>query len=238
MPAVAKNCWIYLDGVDVSGDFNALADATQNPGERQTTFGAAAHTRIPGLPESAVEWGGYHAAGTDKPDTIIRPNLGVADKVLAYGYAGDGAAGEIGYFGKVAHGRYDVGPAEVNRIIPFRGSAFFTGPGYPLVRGTVVHNAAVAGDGSGSAYNLGAVSSTQYLYACLHVLAISGTLDVVVESDTSGFPSPTTRITFAQASAVGAQLATRVAGAITDTFWRVSYTRSGTATFAVVVGIL
>lgn len=237
MPAVATNARIWLDGYDLSGDYNALADVTVNPGDRDTAHGATVHTRLPGIPETEIEWGGYWASGAGKSDTILRPKLGIADSVLAYAYAGAGAAGEVAYFCKVSQGQLQVGPAEVNRVIPFRGSAFLTGDGHQLIRGTVLHNAAVSSDGNGTAYAVGAVGATQYVYACLHVLAISGTLDVIVQSDTVGFPSATNRITFAQASAVGAQYATRVAGAITDTYWRVSYTRSGTATFVVVVGI-
>lgn len=237
MPAVATNARIWLDGIDLSGDYNALADVTVNPGDRDTAHGATVHTRQPGLAESEIEWGGYWASGTGKSDTVLRPKLGVADSVLAYSYSAAGAAGEVAYFAKVSQGRYQVGAAEINRVIPFRGSAFVTGLGYPLVRGTVVHNAAVVASGNGTGYVLGAVGATQYVYACLHVLAISGTLDVIVQSDTVGFPSPTSRITFTQAGAIGAQYATRVAGAITDTYWRANYTVSGTATFVVVVGI-
>jgi hypothetical protein len=89
------------------------------------------------------------------------------------------------------------------------------------------------------------VSASQKMYAALHVRSVSGTnptLDVVVQSDTVGFPSATSRITFSQATATtNRHQFSSVAGAITDDYWRVSYTIGGTGTptfsFAVTVGI-
>jgi hypothetical protein len=77
------------------------------------------------------------------------------------------------------------------------------------------------------------------------VIAAGGTLptlDVTVQSDDAeGFASPTTRLTFTQKSAIGAEFITPVAGPITDTWWRVSWAIGGTTpTFGIVacVGIL
>jgi hypothetical protein len=98
--------------------------------------------------------------------------------------------------------------------------------------------------GNGTARQLGLVGATQKLYASLHVVdaSVADTLDVKIQSDdASGMGTPTDRITFTQATAVGAQYATPVSGPIaTDTWWRVSYTIGGTSPsfkFAVVVGI-
>ncbi len=76
------------------------------------------------------------------------------------------------------------------------------------------------------------------------MVAASGTtptLDVTIESDDGvGMGSPTTRINFAQATAIGAQWATPVAGAIADDWWRVAYTLGGASpsfTFICIIGI-
>jgi hypothetical protein len=62
----------------------------------------------------------------------------------------------------------------------------------------------------------------------------------VIQSDNAeAFTTPTARITFAQATAAGAQLLS-ANGAITDDWWRVNYTIAGTApsfTFGVAIGI-
>lgn len=118
-------------------------------------------------------------------------------------------------------------------------------PSGPVIRGTLIHPSSVArtSSGTGTERQLGALSATQTMYAGLHVIAASGTtptLDVIVQSDTVGFASPTTRITFAQAVAKTSAWGT-VAGAVTDDYWRVSYTIAGTTpsfTFALICGIL
>ena len=74
----------------------------------------------------------------------------------------------------------------------------------------------------------------------MHVLAVSGTnptLDMIIQSDNvSGFTSPTTKITFDQAVAVGAQWGTRVAGPLTDDYYRASWTNRRDR-YAIVHGI-
>jgi hypothetical protein len=119
----------------------------------------------------------------------------------------------------------------------------------PVVRGKLLHPGSASRTASsvGTGRELGAVTATQRVYAALHVLSVSGTsptLDVIVQSDDNGsFTTPTSRITFSQANATAnRQQFSSVAGAITDTHWRVSYTIGGSATptfaFAVTVGIV
>ena len=118
------------------------------------------------------------------------------------------------------------------------------GSGSPTVRGTVMNDAATAVTSSGTStgVQVGAVSSTQTMYAALHVLeaSVADTLDVVIESDNNaGFTSDTDRITFTQASGITSEWAS-VPGAITDDYWRVRYTVGGSSpsfTFVVVIGV-
>ena len=68
------------------------------------------------------------------------------------------------------------------------------------------------------------------MFLALHVVAISGapTFSVVLESDdNSGFTSPTTQLTSASYSAATGSEWQSVAGAITDTYWRVKWTVTG-----------
>ena len=115
---------------------------------------------------------------------------------------------------------------------------------WPVVRGTSLHPPGTArtATGNGTAVQVGAVASGRQMYAALHVLSVSGTatptLTVKVQSDTVGFGSATDQITFTAATAVGGQIS-RVAGPITDDYWRASWTISGTNPsflFVVVVG--
>ena len=117
----------------------------------------------------------------------------------------------------------------------------------PVVRGQLIHpsNVSRTTSSTGTGRQLGAVSATQSVYAALHVISASGTsptLDVIVQSDdNAGFTTPTTRLTFTQATGRTSQM-TSLAGALTDDYWRVSYTIGGTGTptfaFAVTCGIL
>lgn len=88
-------------------------------------------------------------------------------------------------------------------------------------------------------------TASQRVYAGLFITAASGTtpsMTVTVQSSTVvGMTSPTTRFTFNAATAAGWQWATPVAGAITDGFWRATFTISGTTpsfTAAVFLGVL
>ncbi len=115
-----------------------------------------------------------------------------------------------------------------------------------IARGLLLHPSTTArtSSSSGTGRQLGAVAAGKSLYAALHVTSASGTtpsLTVKVQSDdNSGFTSATDRITFTAATDVTYEWSS-VAGAITDDYWRITYTISGTDPsflFAVTAGIL
>ncbi len=115
-----------------------------------------------------------------------------------------------------------------------------------IARGRLLHPGATARTSSstGTGRQLGAVAAGKSLYAALHVVEVSGStpsLTVKVQSDdNSGFTSATDRITFTAATARTFQWSS-VAGAITDDYWRITYTISGTGPsfkFAVTAGIV
>jgi hypothetical protein len=86
----------------------------------------------------------------------------------------------------------------------------------------------------GSICNLGAASSTQYVYVSLHVFPTAGTtITVQVQSAAAvGFASPTTRATLGPITAVGGTWMTRLAGPFTDAYWRLNVSAI-TGTFSV-----
>lgn len=100
-----------------------------------------------------------------------------------------------------------------------------------LVRGVLASQATVTASGNGTGHNLGAVSASQRVSASFHALTAGGTtpsITVRLESDDNGgFTTPTTRATFAAQTTRGGQF-TAVLGPITDTFWRLAWTVSGT----------
>lgn len=113
---------------------------------------------------------------------------------------------------------------------------------YGGVRGTVLVKAtSVSTTGAkGTAVELGATSSTQHLFGAFFLLGTAGTtVTAVLESDADNtFGSATTRVTFGPLTAVGGTWATPVAGAITDTWYRLRISAiTGTWVIACLAGI-
>lgn len=99
--------------------------------------------------------------------------------------------------------------------------------------------------GNSSVLTMTGPTASQRVYAALHITAASGTTPSVtttIQSSTVvGMTSPTTRFTFSAATGIGWQFAAPVAGAITDGFWRATFTITGTTpsfTAAVLLGVL
>ena len=144
--------------------------------------------------------------------------------------ANGGADGEIAFTGRGLETQYQILSGAPGEIAPFSLTAM--GLSQPLVRGTVLSASGTARtvSGSGTGRLLGAVAAGQSMFLALHVVAISGapTFSVVLESDdNSGFTSPTTQLTSASYSAATGSEWQSVAGAITDTYWRVKWTVTG-----------
>ena len=98
--------------------------------------------------------------------------------------------------------------------------------------------------GTGTAIAATGPSATQRVHAGLHIISASGTtpsLTVKIQSaPASNFASPTDRITLNAASGAGWQYAATSPAAVTDGWWRATWTISGTGpsfTFAVLFGI-
>jgi hypothetical protein len=231
---VLKDVTYLHDGYDLSGLTNTVALDVEAAELDATTFGGNGwRERLAGLKSSNLDASGF-------------VDLETVDSLLFGGMSGTavitvtptGVDGTAGYIMSATRFGYQHN-ATVGELAAWSGNAKSrdqTG----LVRGTILHPvAAKAASGTGTGRQLGAVGAAERLHATLHVVAVSGDLDVIVESDdNSGFTSGVTRITFDQASAIGGQLK-QTSGAIADDWFRVGFTLSGggSATFAVTVGI-
>ena len=241
---VLNDAKVWLDGYDISGRLNKLGLEYAAELQDATVFGNTTRVRQGGLKTVKASLEGFSDFVNDGLDEQLESRLAVANTAFSASPDG-GDEGEVAEFFRAILGEYRPLGASVGDMAAFVASAEGS-DGYGLVRGTVMHNATRTSTAAGTARQLGAVTSTQKLYAALHVLSASAgdTLDVIVESDNgSGFSSGTTRITFSQVSGgtPQAQFATPVAGAITDDWWRVSWTIAGNGSesfqFVVVVGI-
>ncbi|MEW5921566.1 MAG: hypothetical protein AB1796_11605 [Bacillota bacterium] len=206
-----------------------------------TTFNDNAKRRIAGLFDVSADLQGYYQAGTnpDLIDKILWDKLALQDEIMTV-CPTNGAAGEVAYFTKVIEATYTPG-GSVGEVFPFTVEVQGT---ERLIRGIVAETGAKTASGNGTARNLGAVATGKKLYAAMHVLAVSGvtpTLGVTIESDDADtFLTPITRITFSQATAIGAQWK-EVSGPITDTWFRPVFTLGGTNpsfTIVLLLGIL
>lgn len=240
---VLKDCALYVDGLDLTGRTNDVELKVSADALDVTCFGATTKARISGLRDSSLSASGYLDLSATTPTYDATTHNFVATDALAAVMPLGATAGEVGYFGTQLAGTYDRFGA-VGEVNPF--SLELEGNGV-MARGTIM--AASAGTttlttGTGSIVQLGATTSAQSVYCQLHVVSIGGTstptITVTVKSAALvGFGSPTTRASFTARTTVGAQRIV-VAGPVTDQFWRVDYTVSGTTPtfgFVTLVGI-
>jgi hypothetical protein len=244
MPTVVStDCKAWVDRYALHGRLNAINMEDATDAVEETVFGDNTRKNKPGLGVVTASYAGFFEAdGAEKIDDALQAVRGTNNVIVSLAPT-DGAVGERCYTFRAMH-------TELTREFPVGGMAVINAAaaassGEDPVPGYVLHNATVTATGTGTAVNIGAVASGEYLYAALHVLSASGTsptLDVVVQSDdASGFGTPTTRITFAQQTTENAVWATRVAGPITDAWWRASHTIGGTSPsfeYVLVVGII
>jgi len=237
---VLKNAKLYMAQYDMSGHHNRISLTHDQAVLDDTAFGDSFRSRISGLQDVRLDAAGWFQAGlTGEPDTVYAGQFAQGSTVFSVFPCG-GSAGEVGYLGRLLHIEYELG-GSVEDLVAF----IVHGDGTILVPASVLHTGRVDETGDSTPLQLGAVGAGEHLYGAIHVLSASGTdptLDVVIESDDAeAFSDPTTRITFTQATGATSEWATPVAGAVTDTWWRISYTVGGTDdpafNFVVVLGI-
>lgn len=228
MPAILlRNAGIYLNQYELSSVSNAITIETEREMFDTTAFGDSARAYTPGMLGVRFSASGFYDVDrSDAPLYELRDDT--TDIVTTF--AVDNAAGNPAFVLRGCVGTYSIGGA-VNAA----GTYSLTGQttATPFIRGMVLHrHTAVIATGNGTAYDIGAASSTQGGYAGMHVFAVSGTatptLNMVIESDSIvGMTTPTTKITFDPVTAVGAQWKS-FSGANADTWYRAKWTITGT----------
>lgn len=224
---------LWSGSLDASGFVNAMAlDHGADPVDI-TTFADTTRIFAGGLRLVSAS----HAGLWDDPiDAELFASIGLATRPMTIQPApiaeGNVAFGFLPMFADYSQGG-KVGDAHAFGITAQAASE--------LVRGVIGANrAGVTAGANGIGINQGAVSATRKLSGGLHVLAASGTtptLDVTIESDVDNtFSTPTTRLTFAQATGLASEWAAPAAGPIADTWWRVVWAvGGGTPSFDFVV---
>ncbi len=242
-PTVLFDARIYFGAADLTGRSNKVDLGSSSSEEKITNFASGgSEERVGGIFDTQLGLDGFFEAGDlSMPDDTFWASVGVATQPLTI-VPTSGAVGQLAYHTRGMTSEYKV-PGEEGKVLPWNAAVKGN---WPLARGTIIHPQGTARttNGSGTGLQLGSVSAAQRLYANLHVFSITGsstpTITVTIESSVDNtFAAPTTRITYAAATAIGGQ-ASSVLGAITDTWWRATWTIGGSSPsflFAVSAGI-
>ncbi|QJT01786.1 hypothetical protein G9272_16940 [Streptomyces asoensis] len=239
---ILTNVRTFAAGLDLTGNSNKIEISSEVEDKDATNYGSQGWKEVLGglgSAELAAE-GQWEAGDPSKVDDASWTHLGSVIPWSAS--ANNGAAvGDLAYFLAALRADYKLFDA-VGEIAPWSGTAKSS---WPLVRGQFAHPPGTArtATGTGTGLNLGAITAGKRLYAALHVLSVAGTavptITARVESSVDNtFAAPTTRATFTAATAVGGQILRTDGTAITDTWWRVAWTISGTTPSFLFVGSL
>lgn len=235
---VLTNATTYVAGYDFTGDSNELSLSIEMDEQDTTVFGSSFRSRVGGVRDASLSLSGFWQSDTtDAVDPQIFSTQTTMDHVVTVSPTGTAAeaayimqGGKFGYDLLGAHG--EVAPFSLE--MPGSSAQGVVRGQLAKAKGNVSATGAL-----GSGVNLGAVSATQYLYASFHVFSAGTTITVKIESDdNSNFTSATDRITFSAITTTGGTWATRLAGAITDTYYRFNVTAiTGTFSVAGAIGI-
>ncbi|MGW1796949.1 hypothetical protein ACWCQN_13280 [Streptomyces sp. NPDC001984] len=240
---VLTNVRCFAVGLDLTGNSNKLELSSEVESKETTNYGSQAYKEVVGgLASAEISGEGqWEAFDVTKVDDASWAQLG---GVGPWSVSANNAAnvGDLAYFTQALRADYKLG-GTVGDVAPWTSTAKSA---WPLVRGQFAHPPGIArtSTGTGTGLNLGAVAVNKRLYAALHVLSVAGTTPSItarVESSVDNtFAAPTTRLTFTAATAVGGQALRTTGTAITDAWWRVAWTISGTTPsflFAAALGI-
>lgn len=227
---VLDDAIVMLGGRDLSGELNSISLEYSAELPDSTAFGDTTRTRLPGVLDVVASHTGWWDSvdASDSLDADLFAEIGAAEDLMSFSPDG-GQLGEVGFSFPMLGAAYSPG-ASHGEVFAFSLSVNGTGP---LVRGKVMEKTVFTVTGGGTTRQLGAVASTDTLYSIIHVTALSGTdtptITVTLESDAADTfgGAETTRLSHPAMTAVGANLQS-ADGAITDEWWRLLITISGT----------
>ena len=225
---------VWAGKQDFSGSANAATVSVAADELEATVLLDDTHEFVGGLRTGAISVAGYWDDTAVDPDAFS--TMGAALPVTV---ALGASVGSNAYCMGALEAEYSFGD-QVGALNPFELRAAAQASG--VARGLLAANSAITSTGNGTAVQVGAVPAGTKLVITLHATAIAGTpnLTVAVQSDNAGgFASPTTIGTFTAIAAAGSQVLV-IDGPITDDYFRLAYTMSGSTpsvTLAAAIGI-
>ena len=218
---------VFSGGYDLSGHITSVNLEIMAEELDATTINSGGfRERLGGLKDSTLQLDGFYEAGANKPDALLGASIG---NELIVTTVPDAGVGNTAYFMKSRLFSYSMFGA-VGEIAPFSISKSQSDD--EVVQGKIEIDGALTASGNSTGVQLGAVGATEKIYVAIHCYAVSGTSTPTVtfklqSDDNASFTSPTDRITFSDITAIGADYQS-AAGAITDDYFRLNYTISGT----------
>lgn len=241
--SVLTNVRLFAVAADLTSSSNKVELSAEVEAKETTNYASQGYKEvIGGLASAEISAEGqWEAADPSKVDDASWAQLGGTGPWSVS--ANNGAAvGDLAYFTRALRADYKLF-GSVGDVAPWTGTAKSA---WPLVRGQFAHPPGTArtASGTGTGLQLGAVPAGKRLFAALHLLSAAGTTPSItarVESSADNtFAAPTTRLTFAAATAAGGQILRTDGTAVTDTWWRLAWTVTGTTPsflFAAALGI-
>lgn len=239
---ILLDCRLFAVGADLSGSSNKIELKAEHEDKPSTNYRSGGWKEVmAGLASAEIAGEGQWQAGD--PAQVDDASWAALGGIGPYTVCPtDSVVGAVAYLTQGMRANFKFGDA-VGEVAPWSGTVKGS---WPVARGQIGHPPGTArtATGTGTALELGAITTRQRLYAALHVLSAAGTTPSItarIESDADGtFASPTTRLTFDAATAAGGQILRTDGTAITDTHYRVAWTISGTTPsimFAASLGI-
>lgn len=227
-----RNCGLYLNGVDISGDLNEVNPTSEQELADVSVFGNVGHSFYPGLAKDSGTISGVYSSTSQTVINALRQTDPGYDMMITFGSTIGDPAYCCGEVMLMNHSIKSV-VTDVNRI-----SFNFDVDNYPFEPCTMltagIYTTGVASTGDGTSVNLVSASGTTGGAGYLHVFSVTGgTLTVHIETSSTGAfgGEEATTCTFTAASSSEAQ---RVA--ITSQYYqyaRVSWVgATSTASFA------
>jgi len=227
----------WIGGYDFTCDSSSASLQVKVDDQETTTFCTNGwKSRVGGLREVSCDLDGFWQAGTGQVDPEMFSTIGNSNEPVTQSPTGS-VAGSPAFMYLGGKFSYEIF-GDLGDIAPFSVSVMST-DGIGVVRGQIakskgnVSATGVLGSGLTGLSTNSQVGTGQYLYATLHVFSAGTTVTVQLQSDdNAGFSSPTTRATLGPVTTTGGTWMTRVAGPITDTYYRFNVSAI-TGTFSV-----
>ena len=236
----AKSAALLVDEFDFSGVSNSMdLSFTETPAD-VTAFADTDLTFIQGKPAFTFNVNGLWSTASPNYDGEMFIDLTATSRRVGI-YPGGLSDGNVGYEGPTV---ISASPRVSTIGDSIACNVTWQGTSAPF-RSTLLRYATDSSSANGTQYTIGTIANTNTIIGVLRLLEIGGsgnnTLDVKIQSDTSGFSSATDRLTFTQlnqGSGAGFEVQTATGPAGSDNIWRAVVTigGAGSRSFKIAVG--